>query len=369
MCCLGRWLLCSLAFVGLTLRPACAAPIDWSEHQDLKAACDLVEFNLQMKSFRGSGRCTMVLPTPLRGAPVPVATDRRLVATFQVASRDALLRLHLQYVEDHNMGIGDDRREILADGKNISVASFSPNRRPKGCELEVFEDSRGNHYKSALVIRDDVRRMVRNPILPKGLDELDFVERTTADGETCWRFSNSATGVDFRLFATTRDFTKLTRFEMYGRDKLEVRVDADWDLVDGRMRLLRRTSTSFHPDGSVIEATEIEFEMLEMNAEIEESEISFTGYADCGSRRVIDRRPDAETHVLYFNQESRENLKNQSSLADVADRLKPLQVPDLARTSPKPTNLWPKLLMLNGTLLLVLSLFLAVRHYRRRGGI
>lgn len=293
--------------------------IDSIEHKDLKVACDQFWSNPpQVKRFRASGTCTLVMPKD----------DRRVVAEFKSAGREDLLRLQLRYLENRNMGVSDDRREFLADGKHISIASFSNNRRPNGCELEVaMDDMSGNHVFTMVTV-DDLRKIIRNPLLPsvKSIEAGKFIERTILDGQISWRFMLQDK-LQLVLYAKDGEPLKLVRADLLGKEqKLRFRNEIDWESIDGLMKLQSSRRTWFNEKGEAVEVAEVSFSHLELNAELDESELSFENYANCSTRRIIDRRPGATPPVLYFEGNSREDLKSRQSLAEVADELKLIQV-------------------------------------------
>lgn len=316
--------------------------IDWTKHGEFRTACELFWSSQKLDtSFRVSGTCLLSHPIP-RGQLV--------TAEFSAECVNKKLRLKLRYNENRGMAIMDARRDILADGKQINVANFSPQRHPYGCELEIWEDTNSNFRFVAVALQMDLRTVIRNPIIPSrdAIEDLKFISASpSAKGELAFRFEetmSNAKGYQMVFYVLPGVPNKLVRSEVFRKSsELALRREIDWELIDGLPNLRSVTEWGYQLDGVVSEHSAVKFSELKLGADIEESQFHFEDNAGCGSRRVIDRRPGVENPVVYFDENTLAVTNLQPPVAEVAKSperspiAEPIPVTDVAeKLEPSP---------------------------------
>ena len=353
--------------------------IDWTKHGEFRTACELFWSNQKLDtSFRVSGTCLSSHPIP-RGQLV--------TAEFSAECVNKKLRLKLRYNENRGIAIMDARRDILADGKQINVANFSPQRHPNGCELEIWEDTNSNFRLVTMAQQMDLRTIVRNPIIPSrdAIENLKFISVSPSEkGELAFRFeetTSNAKGYQMVFYVLPGVPNKLVRSEVFSKSgELALRRAVDWELLDGLPNLRSVTEWHYQQDGEVTEHSAVEISELKLGAAIDESQFRFEDNAGCGSRRVIDRRPGATNPVVYFDENTAAETKIQPPVADVAKspesstNAEPIPVSDVAmRPEPSqiavPMNEQVKVERTHWTALLVVSVgsFIALILWLLRG--
>jgi len=346
-----------------SIRAADSESIDWDSHSRLRAAMEVFWQNsTRVTTYRGTGVCSLVthLPEPL-GHPTP---ERRTEADFRIAGRENLLRMHIQF--RNRRSTDEQRRELLFDGRDISVVRFAPNDLPHGCSVEIHDDKRPEWYMALEASRDDFRSIVRNPLVPsrERLELLKFRATGATDNEEFWEFE-SPSGLRLVYFAIPGDPCRLVRHEVLRPDQsLLFRLNVDWEFHGDLVQVRSVKATQFQRGGPVMEASEIAFTNLELNSEVSLNEVSLTEFAGCNAGRIIDRRSERSHAVLPIPGNIQAELKSHPSPAAAAEELKQMGPPSAVPAPIEPKRFsW--LLVANGVLMAVLGVFVLLRHLRR----